>query len=74
VIINNRLKKWFVENDKITDAQFGFKADYSTADVIFILHSLIEKFINDEQKLFCCFIDFKKTYDLIDRNCLYGIN
>jgi hypothetical protein len=71
VIINNRLKKWSVENDKITDAQFGFKADYSTVDAIFIFHSLIEKFINDKKKIFCCFIDFKKAYDLIDRNCLW---
>jgi hypothetical protein len=58
VIINNRLKKWSLKNDKITDAQFGFKTDYSTVD-IFILHSLIEQFINGKKKPFCCFIDFE---------------
>jgi hypothetical protein len=69
--INKRLNKWSVENDKITDAQFWFKTIYSTLDAIFILHYFIEKFINDKKKLFCCFIDFKKAYDLIDRNCLW---
>ena len=34
--LNKRLKEWTEPNDKITDAQFGFKANYSTVDAIFI--------------------------------------
>jgi hypothetical protein len=72
VIMNNRLKKSSVENDKIIkDAQFGLKTVLSTVDAIFTLHSLIEKFINDKKKQFCCLIDSKKTYDSNDRNRLW---
>ena len=42
-ILNERLKSWATENNVITDAQFGFKADHSTVDAIFILQSLIDK-------------------------------
>lgn len=36
VIINERLKKWAFQNEIVSDAQFGFKADFSTVDAIFI--------------------------------------
>ena len=45
IILSDRLKKWALQNDIITDAQFGFKADYSTLDAIFILNSFINKMI-----------------------------
>ena len=53
-IVNERLKTWAEKNDIIMDAQFGFKANYSTVDAIFILQSLIEKQFQSKNKLFCC--------------------
>ena len=44
IIINERLKKWALQNNIISDAQFGFKAVYSTVDAIFILESLINQY------------------------------
>ena len=44
------LKKWALQYDIITDAQFGFKADYSTVDAFFIpklIHQYNDK--NDEK-------------------------
>jgi len=35
-VINTRLQVWVKENDIQTDAQFGFKSNYSTTDPIFI--------------------------------------
>ena len=58
-------------NDKVTDAQFVFKANYSTVDAIFILDHFIQEKIRTKGKLFCCFVDFRKAYDLINRNCLW---
>ena len=66
-ILNKRLKEWADTNDKVTDAQFGFKANYSTADSIFILNHFIQEKILTKGKLFCCFVDFRKAYDLINR-------
>ena len=62
--------KWALQNDIITDAQFGFKADYSTVDAIFILNSSINKMIKMIQikkMLYCAFIDFKMTFDSVYR-------
>ena len=71
VILNERLKKWSAQNDILTDAQFGFKPNYSTVDAIFILNSLIEKQLCNKKKLYCCFVDYLKAYDLLNRNCLW---
>ena len=71
VIINERLKKWAVQNEIISDAKFGFKADYSTVDAIFILQSLINKTINKKKKLYACFIDLKRAFDSVYRNGLW---
>ena len=71
VIINERLKKWAEQNEIISDAQFGFKADYSTVDAIFILQSLINKTINKKKKLYACFIDLKRAFDSVYRNGLW---
>ena len=38
------------ENETISDAKFGFKADYSTVDAIFILQSLINNIFNSKKK------------------------
>ena len=35
------------------------------------MNSLIERVLRDKKRLFCCFVDFKKAYDFIDRNCLW---
>ena len=70
VILNNRLKDWAEKNSILTDAQFGFRSGFGTVDAAFSLNSIIERQFNNRKKLFACFIDFRKAYDLIDRNAL----
>ena len=61
-VLNARLMKWSAENDTITDLQFGFRPGYGTTDAVFFLHSLIQRFLNHKKKLYCCFVDYKKSY------------
>ena len=71
-VINNRLKNWANEYDIISDAQFGFKSNFSTTEAIFILNSLIENQLNKlKGSLFCCFIDLQKCFDSIYRGGLW---
>ena len=65
------MKEWTIKYDKVTDAQFGFKENHSTIDAIFILNHFIEEQIRNRKKLYCCFVDFQKAYDLINRNSLW---
>jgi len=71
IVLNERLKSWADENSVLTDAQFGFKNNYSCIDPVFILHSLIQRQLSNKKKLFCCFVDYRKAYDCIDRNRLW---
>ena len=71
VILNERLKNWALNNDILTDAQFGFKPNHCTVDAIYCLNALIERQFQAKGKLYCCFIDFKKAYDFIDRYSLW---
>ena len=64
-IINKRITKWSEQNNISSDAQFGFKRGRSTVDAIFVLSAVISKFLNDNKRLHCAFIDFKKAFDSI---------
>jgi len=55
----------------MTDVHFGFKNNFSTVDPVFILHSLVQKQLQNKKKLYCCFIDYKKAYDCIERGRLW---
>ena len=69
-ILNARLLKWDIKYNIITDAQFGFKAGLGTTDAIFVLQSF-NRTLKNRKHLYCCFIDYKKALDLIDRGKLW---
>ena len=69
--LNERLSK-FVDNTSARgEEQVGFRAGYSTLYHIFVLHTLIGFYLNNKRRLYCCFIDYSKAFDLIDRVTLW---
>ena len=40
-------------------------------DCIFLLNSIVSKVIHSGEKLYCCFIDYQKAFDRIDRSLLW---
>ena len=70
-VLLNRLSKWSEENDKLSKNQFGFQKGKSTIDCIFLLNAIVSKVINSGEKLYCCFIDYEKAFDRIDRPLLW---
>ena len=59
-------------NKLISFNQGGFRSGYRTNDHIFILKTLINKYLHQlKSKLYVCFVDFKKAFDSIDRNSLF---
>lgn len=70
-ILNTRLSGWVEENDKLVDEQNGFRKDRNTIDQVISLTNLIETRQKQRLSTFCAFIDFKKAFDLIDRNLLW---
>jgi hypothetical protein len=70
-VLNTRLLHWSKDNDVITDAQMGFKPGYGTTDAIFVLQSIISRYVADKKRLYCCFIDYQKAFDSIQHDKLW---
>ena len=72
-VLNARLQAWAKTHGVISDDQAGFRKGYSTIDKIFILHSVIQKYLHKNKKVYVAFIDYKKAFDSIDREALWKV-
>ena len=70
--INSRLTKFLNGMSIIGEEQAGFREGYSTLDHIFVLNELINLYLHSRKRLYCCFIDYKKAFDTINRAALWG--
>ena len=63
-VLNSRLVSFY--EDKFVDQQFGFRANHRTTDTIFILKSLITKYlVKEKRKIFVCFVDLSRAFDTV---------
>ncbi|MCG8429717.1 MAG: reverse transcriptase family protein [Candidatus Omnitrophica bacterium] len=71
-ILHRRLSDFVQRNKVVPNNQIGFKANSRTSDHIFVLKSIIDKYLNKlpRKYLFCCFIDFKSAFDTVWRKGL----
>ena len=69
--MNDRLNKYIEDNNLIKYNQIGFRKAFRTADHVFTIKTLIDKYQNAGKRLYMCFIDFKKAYDTIWREGLF---
>ena len=70
-ILLNRLTSYINEKGLLSPNQGGFQKNMSTADLIFLLQTIIEKYVKKgNRKLYVAFIDFQKAYDTVDRDLL----
>ena len=72
MILEQRIASWAEEHAVKAKGQTGFRKDFRTTDNIFTLRSLIDKQKQTRQKgkpgkLYCCFVDFKKAFDIVPR-------
>ena len=70
-IMNTRMTKWVEDNRILNETQFGFRVGKGTRDCLFVLHGLIEMLFAKGMKLYCCFIDYEKAYDYLDRAAIW---
>ena len=73
-VLNARLKLWCDQNDVIPEAQAGFRSEYSTVDNIFVLQSMVQKYLGKPKgRFYILFVDFFKAFDWVDRKKLWCI-
>lgn len=71
LVLRNRINKWSEQEKILTDYQYGFRDGKSTADAIFLLHSIVQKVLSNKSKLYCVFIDYQRAFDTINREALW---
>jgi len=65
-ILNSRLVNWAAVNNKIHDSQAGFTKGKSTVDHIFVLQTLVSKYLSKMKgRFYSVFVDFKKAFDTV---------
>ena len=70
-ILNARLETWVENNNILCDAQNGLRKDRSCLDHIYLLQSILSNRKMSKKDTFVCFIDAKKAFDTVDRDCLW---
>ena len=70
-LMNVRLVNFLELGRRIKYNQIGFRRSFRTSDHVFTLKTLIDKSFNDKEKLYTCFVDFKKAYDTVWRDALF---
>ena len=51
--------------------QVGFRKGFRTSDHVFTIKTVINKYLQENKKLYLCFVDFRKAYDSIWREALF---
>ena len=70
-ILNKRLSNWPESNNVLSDAMFDFCKGRSTVDAIFVLNGIVQKFLNENKRLYCAFVDLKKAFDSVYLNGIW---
>ncbi len=71
-ILNNRLVSWAEANEKYFEVQAGFRRGKSAVDNIFVLYSLINKYLSKEKgRFYSVFVDFSKAFDSVPHRLLF---
>jgi len=73
MILDKRLSEWAEQHGLRAKGQTGFRKDYCIIDQLFILRTLIEQSKAKKKPLYCCFVDFKKTFDTMPREVLWQV-
>ena len=71
LILRNRIE-WCESENIFYDTQYRFRDNRSTADAIFLLHSIIQKAFYKKSHSWCAFIDYKRAFDIVIRDALWS--
>ena len=67
-VINNKNSSDFENRGFLKQEQAGFRKNHRTSDHIFVLRTIIEKYVLNAKtgsKLFACFIDLRKAFNTV---------
>ena len=50
-----------------------FQEGLSHINQLFIIRTLLQQAAHEKRGLYCCFVDFKKAFDLVPRDILWNV-
>ena len=71
-VLNNRLLE-HMENGHLEEEQNGFRRGRSCQHHVYALTSLIREKLNENKSIYGLFVDFRKAFDVVDRDLLFYI-
>lgn len=71
-VLAKRLYQWAEELSVLQPYQIGFRPHHRTSDNVFILHVLIQKYMQANRPLYLVLADIHKAFDLVDHTLLFG--
>jgi hypothetical protein len=71
-MLENKISKWVEERDKRAKGKAGFRPKHSIVDHCITLRNIIEKVWEKKEEFFCCFVDFRKAFDMVPRDKIWG--
>ena len=72
-VLNNQITKMLEGKKLLVDEQNGFRKNRSCQHHIFSLMSLIRNRLNYGLDTYCGFVDFRKAFDVVDRDLLFVV-
>ena len=69
-ILQTRISTILEKNKILATEQGGFRKEFRTSDHLFVLNTIIKKYINKGNKIFSCVVDLKKAFDSVWREGL----
>jgi hypothetical protein len=71
IILEKKIIIWLESHGKRAKGQAGFRRYHSTMDHPVTFRIIVEEFRNTKTNLFCCFIEFRKAFDIVPRKNLW---
>jgi len=71
MILDKRLSEWVEQHGLHAKGQAGFHKNNCTTNKFFILRTLIEHNKAKKKPLYCCFVDFKKAFNIVPHEMLW---
>ena len=68
IILEKKINEWLEMEGKRAKGQVGFRRNHSTTDHLVTLRFIAVECRNNKFDLFCCFVDFRKAFDIVPRN------
>jgi hypothetical protein len=69
-ILNTRLDQYILDHNLVSPQQIGFKKLARTSDHMFVIRTLLDKYVQQGIPIYACFVDFRKAFDTVWREAL----